>query len=72
MYLEPCIPKAWAGFEILLRHGSARYEIRVENPAGVGRGIAFATLDADVVMERPFRVRLADDGATHRLQIRLG
>jgi cyclic beta-1,2-glucan synthetase len=72
LHLDPCIPKTWAGFEISLQHGSARYEIRVENPDGVGRGIAFASIDGSVVTERPFRLRLVDDGATHRLQVQLG
>jgi AMP-binding enzyme len=35
---------AWAGFEIRLRHGSARYEILVDNSAGAERGIAYAPL----------------------------
>jgi cyclic beta-1,2-glucan synthetase len=72
MHLDPCIPGKWPGFEIVLRHGSAQYEIRVENPDGAGRGIAFAAIDDRVVTERPFRLPLADDGATHRLQVRLG
>ena len=72
MHLDPCIPAAWPGFEIMLRHGSARYEIRVDNPNGVGRGIAFAAIDTTTVAERPLRVRLVDDGVTHRLQVRLG
>ena len=33
--IDPCIPKAWPGFEILFRYRSARYDIRVENPRGV-------------------------------------
>jgi cyclic beta-1,2-glucan synthetase len=72
LVVDPCIPKAWAGFEIALRHGSSRYAIRVENPAGVERGVAFATVDGASVPERPFRVRLADDGAPHLVVIRLG
>ena len=72
LHLDPCIPRAWTGFEIALRHGSARYEIRVENPDRAGRGIAFAALDEKVVVPRPLRLRLADDGATHRLLVRLG
>ena len=70
--LDPCIPRAWTGFEIALRHGSARYEIRVENPDRAGRGIAFAALDEKVLVPRPLRLRLVDDGATHRLLVRLG
>jgi len=72
LHLDPCIPKAWPGFEISLRHGSARYEIQVDNPDGVGRGVASATIDATAITEKPFSLRLADDGLTHRLRIRLG
>jgi cyclic beta-1,2-glucan synthetase len=72
LYLEPCIPKAWPDFEIVLRHGSARYLIRVDNADGAGRGIATAVLDGTAVAVSPLRVRLVDDGGTHRLQVRLG
>lgn len=72
LLLEPCIPATWPGFAIRLRHGTARYEIRVENPEGAGRGIAFAALDDLVVSDRPLRLRLADDGARHSLRVRLG
>jgi cyclic beta-1,2-glucan synthetase len=70
--LDPCIPKAWPDFEITLRHGSARYEIQVENPDGVSRGVASAHLDDTAIAERPLRVPLVDDGAIHRLWVRLG
>jgi cyclic beta-1,2-glucan synthetase len=72
LHLDPCVPKAWPSYEILVRHGSAKYEIRVENPDGAGRGVTHASLDEITVVERPLRLRLADDGATHRLHIRLG
>ena len=65
-------PKAWPGFEMSLRHRSARYEIVVENPDGVDRGIASATIDGTAVAERPLRLRFLDDGGTHRLLVRLG
>ena len=70
--VDPCIPKAWAGFEISLRHGASRYEIRVENPSGVERGVVLATCDGTIIKERPLRLPLADDGAVRRLVIRLG
>ena len=72
LHLDPCIPRTWPRFEMTLRHGSARYEILVENPDGVGRGIASAQLDETVIVERPLRLALADDGITHRLRVRLG
>ncbi len=62
----------WPCFELSLRHGSAQYEITVENPNSVGRGVAFATLDESILADRPLRLRLVDDGATHRLRVRLG
>ena len=72
LHFDPCIPRAWPGFEISLRYGAARYVIRVENPAGVGRGVGFAMIDRAVIMERPLRLLLVDDGAAHELQVRLG
>ncbi len=70
--LDPCIPKHWDRFEIILRHGSSRYEIHVENPEGAERGIACAEIDGRLVLERPLRLPLIDDGEIHRLMVRLG
>jgi cyclic beta-1,2-glucan synthetase len=70
--LDPCIPKAWPSFEMIIRHRSTRYEILVDNSAGAGRDIAFAQLDDTVILARPLRVPLADDGRTHQLRVRLG
>jgi cyclic beta-1,2-glucan synthetase len=72
LHLDPCIPKAWPSFEMSVRYRSARYDILVDNSGGAGRGIASAQLDDHVVVERPLRVLLADDGRTHHLQVRLG
>ena len=72
MRLEPCIPRSWPRFEIMLRHGASRYEIVVENPQGVQRGVAAAELDGMTITVRPLSVPLKDDGAVHRLQVRLG
>jgi cyclic beta-1,2-glucan synthetase len=70
--LNPCIPQDWPRFEMTLRHHSARYEIVVENPDGVSRGIAYAEADGTPIDERPVRVALLDDGATHHVLARLG
>ena len=71
--LDPCIPRSWPGFEISLRRGGSRYEIAVENPDGVERGIAAAKIDgAEVAAQRPLIVAVVDDGAVHRVWIKLG
>src|SRR4029077_5366135 len=70
--LDPCIPKAWPSFEMMVRYCSAQYEILIDNSGGVGRGIAFAELDDTEIVKRPLRVLLSNDGRIHRLRIRLG
>jgi cyclic beta-1,2-glucan synthetase len=71
LLLAPCIPRSWPRFEITFKYRSACYEIVVENPAGVCRGVVAATLDG-VPLEDLTRVVLRDDGALHRLQVQLG
>jgi cyclic beta-1,2-glucan synthetase len=70
--VDPCISPEWKSFAMSLRHGSARYEISVENPAGVERGISFATLDGSILSERPLTLPLVDDGQSHHVTVRLG
>ena len=72
LLFDPCIPAAWPSFEVTLRHGAARYEIRVENPDGFERGISQAKLDGVLLAAGPLRLALQDDSATHRLLVRLG
>ena len=45
LVIEPCIPRAWPGYEIDFSYHSSRYEIVVENPHGVSRGVVSAELD---------------------------
>ncbi|HTO53074.1 MAG TPA: glucoamylase family protein [Myxococcota bacterium] len=70
--LDPCIPRSWPGFEIAFRFRSARYEIRVENPSQVSRGVAYVELDAKSLPCAPARISLEDDGVTHAVRVVLG
>ena len=72
LFLNPCIPASWPGFEITLRRGGSRYDIIVENPQAVQRGIATAEFDGVTIATRPLSIPLANDGAVHRLRVRLG
>ena len=72
LHLNPCIPKGWPGFEMTLRHRTTRYDIRVENPRGVSRGIVHAELNGVALTGDQTRVPLTDDGATHRVRFVLG
>ena len=72
LLLEPCIPKAWPRFGIVFRYHSARYDIEIENPDGVSRGIVRAELDDTALPGNQARVPLVDDGAAHRIRVILG
>jgi cyclic beta-1,2-glucan synthetase len=70
--IDPCIPRAWPGFEITYRYKSSRYEIAVENPNGVSRGIFSAELDGRPLADDPGAFPLLDDGGVHAVRIVLG
>ena len=72
LHLDPCIPQGWRSFEITLRYHSSRYEIVVENPHGVMRGVSFVEFDGIRLAAGSMDVQLADDGATHRARVVLG
>jgi cyclic beta-1,2-glucan synthetase len=73
LLLSPCIPEKWPRFEIVFRYGSARYEILVENPHGVSRGISLAELNGEALPPAsPTQIPLVDDGNTHSLRLILG
>jgi cyclic beta-1,2-glucan synthetase len=70
--LDPCVPKTWQHFEMTVRFRSAHYEILVENPDGVCRGIVAVTVDGTAVAEWPLGLKMLDDGITHHVVVRLG
>ncbi len=71
LLVDPCIPRAWRGFEIDFRYHSSLYEIQVSNPNGVARGVVSMTMD-DESMPAGSELPLVDDGSTHRVQVILG
>ncbi|HEX2784917.1 MAG TPA: glucoamylase family protein [Ilumatobacteraceae bacterium] len=72
LVLDPCIPRAWRGFEITFRYHTAKYEIVVENPHGVSRGLVSAELDDQALAGDCATIPLANDGVTHHVRIVLG
>ncbi|MCJ7711025.1 MAG: phosphorylase, partial [Chloroflexi bacterium] len=72
LVMDPCIARGWRGYEIAFRYRSARYEIVVENPNGVSRGVVSTELDGRSLPAGGAAVPLADDGTTHRVRVVLG
>jgi cyclic beta-1,2-glucan synthetase len=72
LHVDPCIPPAWPGFRIRYRHGATTYEIHVENPRGVARGVAQMELDGIPVNSPAKGFALTDDAQAHRVKVVLG
>jgi cyclic beta-1,2-glucan synthetase len=68
--IDPCIPPGWRDYEINYRHGTARYQIKVENPYGLSRGVASVELDGKPLPTDD--IPLLDDGARHTVRVVLG
>ncbi|PYM24720.1 MAG: hypothetical protein DMD78_08235, partial [Candidatus Rokuibacteriota bacterium] len=71
LVIDPCIPRAWEGFSIAFRHRRTRYDIRVENPHSVSRGVVAVEVDGVFLGGQP-AVALVDDGGSHRIRVVLG
>jgi cyclic beta-1,2-glucan synthetase len=71
LVVDPCIPRAWPGFTITFRHHSARYNIAVENPRGVARGVLSLEVDG-VALDSQAGIPLVDDRKPHQVRIVLG
>jgi cyclic beta-1,2-glucan synthetase len=69
--LDPCVPKVWRHFEVSFRYQSTLYEVLVENPSGISRGIASLELDGHPVVQGGC-IALVDDGAAHNVRLVLG
>ncbi|MCA1554176.1 MAG: glycosyl transferase, partial [Chloroflexi bacterium] len=66
--VEPCIPRAWREYRVSYRFGASTYEITVQNPEGVNRGVADVEVDGAQVEA----ITLRNDGAVHRVRVVLG
>ncbi len=71
LFMDPCIPSDWDGFELSFHYHSSRYEVRVENPNHVSRGIHLIEMDGHPA-RRTEGILLSDDGAKHSIRIVLG
>jgi cyclic beta-1,2-glucan synthetase len=72
LVIDPCIPRAWPGYALDFRYHSARYEVVVENPQGVSRGVVSAELDGRALEPGAAAIPLVDDGETHQVRVVLG
>jgi cyclic beta-1,2-glucan synthetase len=70
--VEPCIPRGWRRYQVTFTYHSTRYQITVENPRGVSRGVAEVRLDGRGLPLDGGGIPLVDDGGIHRVDVLLG
>jgi hypothetical protein len=66
--LAPCLPQAWDRACVTLRHGTAEYVFELTQ---VDPSAALATELDGVQLACPDHVPLSDDGAIHRVRVRV-
>jgi cyclic beta-1,2-glucan synthetase len=70
LHIDPCIPRNWPRYEILLKLPRAEYRIVVENPDGVSRGVV--RVEVDGVEQADRAVPIVEDGGIHHVEVVLG
>ncbi|HEY7541715.1 MAG TPA: glycosyl hydrolase family 65 protein, partial [Methylomirabilota bacterium] len=72
LVIDPCIPRTWSGFSITFRYHGSRYQVQVENPHGVTRGVTRVEIDGAQTEAGQTALPLVDDGGTHQVRVWLG
>jgi cyclic beta-1,2-glucan synthetase len=67
--IDPCIPRGWREFEITYRQGSTTYNLQIENPHNLNRGVAEVEVDGKKVDGS--EIELESDGKEHVVRITL-
>ena len=65
--IDPCIPADWEGFEARRRWRDAEYDIRVENPDHVEKGVRIVEVDG-----KPAEYVPAFESGTHAVRVIMG
>ncbi len=70
LHIAPCIPQTWDGFRATRQFRGATYDIRVSNPDHLCAGVRAIQVDGNAISGTV--VPLFTDGATHRVDVRMG
>ena len=68
--IDPCIPADWDGFEVRRQFRGATYEIQVENPNHVNKGVCSVSVDGEV--QNGNLLPCFEDGQIHLVEVKLG
>jgi cyclic beta-1,2-glucan synthetase len=70
IFFDPCIPSNWDGYSITYQHGESIYQINLENPHRVSRGVTQVFLDGEELADG--RIPLLADGKKRQVRVLLG
>jgi len=70
LLIDPCIPPAWDGYKAWRQFRRARYNITVENPQHVSRGVKSVFVDGKEIKGN--LLPLYKDGRTHDVRVLMG
>ena len=68
--MDPVITPQWKRFSLNYQYGSATYQVEVENPDQVEKGVVFIELDG-VKIEKGW-ITLSDEPVTHKVRVLMG
>jgi cellobiose phosphorylase len=68
--VDPCIPSAWEGFEVIRKFRGATYNIKVINKNHVSKGVSRITLDGKVHDSN--LIPVSEAGTTHSVLLEMG
>lgn len=68
LVIDPCIPPDWKGFSAVRRWRGAEFQITVDNPEGVMKGVKTIRLDGQEVEHIP----VMEAGTKHQVEITMG
>jgi cellobiose phosphorylase len=68
--IDPCIPKEWDSYTVKRRFRNTVYDIKVENPNHVSKGIRSIEVDGKPI-DGNF-INDLNDGKTHQVLVKMG
>ena len=69
MIIDPVLPSGWDRANIRYRHGKSVYEIEIENPEGLNRGVAWVEMDGHRLEDNT--ITIEDELIKHRVRVRI-
>ncbi len=70
LLIDPCIPAEWNGFRAIRYFRGACYQIQVDNPNHIGKGVKSVVVDGEVLDGNI--VPVFEVGSTHRVLVVMG